>query len=149
MTEKHLHAEANFTEKMVKFARQLELYLAHFPSCHKYTLTQQIRQSFIDVYCYAVEAQNRHHKKTAITNLDVRHQQLRMLVYLANELELFDCRGGKKDESGKGKSEGEHRYAVLSKDIDELGRMIGGWKGVIEERTKNHAGRDLAEADGA
>ena len=58
--------------KLVLFAVQLEGYLAHFPNCHKYTLTQAIRQAFVDVYNLVTEAQKRYHKKTALTQLDVR-----------------------------------------------------------------------------
>lgn len=45
-----IHAEAGLHRKLVLFAVQLEGYLAHFPNCHKYTLTQGIRQAFVDVY---------------------------------------------------------------------------------------------------
>ena len=34
-----IHAEAGMHRKLVLFAAQLEGYLAHFPNCHKYTLT--------------------------------------------------------------------------------------------------------------
>jgi len=34
-----IHAEASLHRKLVLFAVQLEGYLAHFPNCHKYTLT--------------------------------------------------------------------------------------------------------------
>lgn len=45
--------------KLVLFAQQLEGYLPHFPSCHKYTLTQGIRQAYLDVYNLTTEAQKR------------------------------------------------------------------------------------------
>jgi len=109
--------------KLVLFAVQLEGYLAHFPNCHKYTLTQGIRQAYLDVYNLTTEAQKRYHKKTTLTQLDVRHEQLRMLVHLANELGLFDYSGGRRDAAAPG----THRFVVLLRMVDELGRMIGGW----------------------
>lgn len=39
-TPKTIHAEASLHRKLVLFGVQLEGYLAHFPNCHKYTLTQ-------------------------------------------------------------------------------------------------------------
>lgn len=120
---KSLHAEASLHRKLVLFAVQLEGYLAHFPNCHKYTLTQALRQAFIDVYNLTTEAQKRYHKKTTLTQLDVRHEQLRMLVHLAHELGLFGCTGGKKDAQAPA----DHRFLVLMRMVDELGRMIGGW----------------------
>jgi len=118
-----VHAEASLHRKLVLFAVQLEGYLAHFPNCHKFTLTQGIRQAYLDVYNLTTEAQKRYHKKTTLTQLDVRHEQLRMLVHLANELGLFDYSGGRRDAAAPG----THRFVVLLRMVDELGRMIGGW----------------------
>ena len=109
--------------KLVLFAAQLEGYLAHFPNCHKYTLTQGIRQAFLDVYNLVTEAQKRYHKKTTLTQLDVRHEQLRMMIHLANELGLFGYSAGRKDAQDPG----SHRFLTILKMVDELGRMIGGW----------------------
>jgi hypothetical protein len=118
-----IHSEAGMHRKLVLFAVQLEGYLCHFPNCHKYTLTQSIRQAFIDVYNLVTEAQKRYHKKTTLTQLDIRHEQLRMLINLAHELGLFNFSSGRKDDSAPG----EHRHLVISRLTDELGRMIGGW----------------------
>ena len=85
-----IHAEAGLHRKLVLFASQLETYLAHFPNCHKFALTQQIRLAFIDVFNLVTEAQKRYHKKTTLTQLDIRHEQLRMLINLAHELNLFN-----------------------------------------------------------
>ena len=118
-----IHAQAGLQRKLVLFASQLEGYLRHFPNCHKYTLTQSIRQAFLDVYNLVVEAQKRHHKKTALIALDVRHEQLRMMINLAHEMGLFAHTGGKSTE----KDIGTHRFLTLSRLVDEIGRMIGGW----------------------
>ena len=118
-----MHAEASLHRKLVLFAVQLEGYLAHFPNCHKYTLTQAIRQAFVDVYNLVTECQKRYHKKSSLTQLDVRHEQLRMLINLAHELGLFDYSAGRKDIE----TPGAHRHLVLGRMVDELGRMIGGW----------------------
>ena len=122
-TKPSIHAEASLHRKLVMFAVQLEGYLRHFPNCHKYGLTHQIRQAFLDVYNLTTEAQKRYHRKTTLTQLDVRHEQLRMMVVLAHELRLFDFSGGRMDAQAPG----EHRYLALSRSVDELGRMIGGW----------------------
>lgn len=122
-TGSRIHAEATLHRKLVLFAVQLEGYLRHFPNCHKYTLTQQIRQAYLDVYNLATECQKRHYRRTALAQLDIRHEQLRMMICLAHELRLFDFSAGRTDSS----SPGLHRYLTLSKLVDELGRMIGGW----------------------
>lgn len=118
-----MHAEASIHRKLILFAAQMEGYLAHFPNCHKYTLTRGLRQAYLDVYNLTTEAQKRYHKKTTLIQLDVRHEQLRMMIHLAHELGLFGYSAGRKDAENPG----EHRFLVMLRMIDELGRMIGGW----------------------
>jgi hypothetical protein len=118
-----IHAQAGLHRKLVLFGAQLELYLAHFPSHHKYVMAQQLRQAYLDVYNLVTEAQKRYHKRTTLSQLDVRHEQLRMLLLLAHELGLFNFSKGKQDA----KQPGEHRALVMLRLVDELGRMIGGW----------------------
>lgn len=123
MQKTSIHSEASLHRKLVLFAVQLEGYLAHFPNCHKYTLTQGIRQAYLDVYNLVTEAQKRYHKKTSLTQLDVRHEQLRMMLHLANEMGLFGYSAGKKDAQAPA----DRRFLGILKMVDELGRMIGGW----------------------
>lgn len=121
-----IHSEAKLDRKFVDFARQMNLYLNHFPKHEKYGLSLQIRNAAYDVYGYVVESQKRYHKKTSLTNLDIRHEQLRMLVRLAFELGYFEFDNG---ERGGDRLDqlAVKRYTALSSMIDELGRMIGGW----------------------
>ena len=121
--QKSIHAEASMHRKLVLFAVQLEGYLAHFPHCHKYALTNGIRLAYLDVYNLVTEAQKRYHKKTTLTQLDVRHEQLRMMIHLAHELGVFGFSAGKRDVQAPG----DHRFLTILKMVDELGRMIGGW----------------------
>lgn len=119
-----LHSEAKLTRKFTEFARLLNTYLNHFPKHEKYGLALQIRNAAYDVFGLMVEGQKRFHKKTTLSNLDVRHEQLRMLLGLAHELGYFGFRNGKLEE---GEAPGVKRYLAISKLVDELGRMIGGW----------------------
>lgn len=145
-TPPSMHAEAALNRRLVLFARQLEVYVAHFPNCHKYALTQTIRQTFIEVYCLTVEAQKRYHKKTALSQLDVKHEQLRMLINLASEMGLFAHKKGK----GNDVEAGQHRFLTLSRQWDEIGRMIGGWIGKeIRGNAVESGGREPASAVGA
>jgi hypothetical protein len=124
-TPSSMHSEAALNRRLVLFAGQLETYIAHVPNCHKYALTQTIRQTFVDVYCLTVEAQKRYHKKTSLGQLDVKHEQLRMLINLAQELGLFAQQRGQSADIAKG----QHRHLTLTRQWDEIGRMIGGWIG--------------------
>ena len=121
-----LHDEAHLDQKFMEFAKLMNVHLNHFPKHEKYGLALEIRRAAYDVYGYIVEAQKRYQKKTSLTNLDIRHEQLRMLVRLAHTLGYFEFKDGKKSEKSPA-ALGEHRYLALSRLVDELGRMIGGW----------------------
>jgi len=121
-----LHDEAKLDRKFTEFAKLLVVYLNHFPKHEKYGLALEIRRAAWDVYGYIVEAQKRYHKKTALANLDCRHEQLRMFVRLAHALGYFEFKEGARIERAPDTT-GEHRYLAISRLVDELGRMIGGW----------------------
>ena len=123
------HAELNC--KFIETAKLMNIYLNHFPKFEKYALAQQIRLCMYEVYAMIVEGQKRYHKKTTLTNLDIRHEQWRMLVNLANSMGYFKFKEGKEAEQGSEKM-AAHRFLAVSKLIDELGRMIGGW--IVFER---------------
>ena len=101
----------------------LNIYLNHFPRYEKYALSNNIRETAYEIYDLITEAQKRYFKKTTMTSLDVAHQKLRMQVYLAFELGYFSYKNGKTDI----KISSEKRYMAISKMIDEIGRLIGGW----------------------
>lgn len=123
-----IHSEAELNCKFCEFAKQMNIYLNHFPKHEKHGLAQYIRQAAYDVYGMIIEGQKRYHKKTTLTQLDVRHEQLRMYVSLAHELGYFCYRDNRLIiDSQLPNGLATHRFLVLSRMIDELGRMIGGW----------------------
>ncbi|MDD2664383.1 MAG: four helix bundle protein [Dechloromonas sp.] len=129
----NLHAEASLNRKFVEMAQLMNVYLNHFPRHEKYALSQQIRTAAYDVYSLIVEAQKRYHKKTTLTQLDIRHEQLRMLINLAFELGYFAFKDGTPSEEKPAKL-ARHRHLAISRLVDELGRMIGGW--LVSERQR-------------
>jgi len=133
-----LHDEAKLDQKFMEFAKLMNIHLNHFPKHEKYGLALEIRRAAYDVYGFIVEAQKRYHKKTALSNLDTRHEQLRMLVRLAYTLGYFEFKEEKKAEKSPA-AMGEHRYLALSRLVDELGRMIGGWILVDHKLAKREA----------
>jgi len=120
----NVNYEATLDHKYIEFAKLLNCYLNHFPKFEKYALTQEIRKTSYEMYCLMIEAQKRYHKKTTLSNLNIKHEQLRMLVRLAYSLEYFKYNDGSKTNT---EDKATHRYFALSRMIDEIGRMIGGW----------------------
>ncbi len=125
------HSEAELNQKFIETAKLMNIYLNHFPRFEKYALSQQIRQCMYEVYALMVEGQKRYHKKTTLSNLDIRHEQWRMLVNLANSLGYFEFKDGKEADKSPEKM-AAHRFLAISRLIDELGRMVGGW--IVFER---------------
>ena len=121
-----LHSEARLDHKMMLLIKQLNLYLNHFPKHEKYGLCQQIRNAAYDVYGLIVEAQKRYHKKTTLSSLDIRHEQLRMFVRVAFELGYFSFRNQEISDSNPDDL-AERRFHTLGVMIDEIGRMLNGW----------------------
>ncbi|MGA6100932.1 four helix bundle protein [Psychrobacter pocilloporae] len=117
-------SESNLDKKFIQTMRLLNVYLNHFPSHEKHGLALKIRQTAYDMYDFIVEAQKRYHKKTTLTNLDIKHEQLRMQVRLAFELSYF---GHPKTEKTSIQKLNAKRYLVISASIDEIGKIIGGW----------------------
>ena len=125
-------SESNLDKKFIQTMKLLNIYLNHFPSHEKHGLALKIRQTAYEMYDYIVEAQKRYHKKTTLTNLDIKHEQLRMQVRLAFELSYF---GHPKTEKASMQKLNAKRYLSISVNIDEIGKIIGGWIKSIKSTT--------------
>jgi four helix bundle protein len=124
--------EPGLNRKFMETIKLLNIYLNHFPKAEKYALSNRIRNTAYEIYDYISEGQKRYFKKTTLTNLDIAHEKLRMQIYLAMELGYFRFKDGKTVEKSPGHQE-RIRHAAISKLIDEMGKMIGGWIKKIKE----------------
>ena len=118
-----VHSEAVLNRKFIQMMKLLNIYLNHFPRYEKYALSNTIRNTAYGIYDLITECQKRYYKKTSLTELDVKHQKLRMQVYLANELNYFSFKDGKQSSS----VDASKRFLALSSLIDEIGKIIGAW----------------------
>lgn len=84
-----VHSEAIMNQKFFEMIKLLKIYLNHFPKDEKFALCLSIRNTAYEVFDLITESQKRYYKKTSLTNLDIKHEQLRMKIYLANELGYF------------------------------------------------------------
>jgi len=113
----------------MEMIKLLNIYLNHFPKHEKFALANVIRNTAYELYNLVTECQKRYYKKTSLTELDITHEKLRMQVYLANELGYFNFKDGKEmhhDNAPK-------RFMSITRLIDEMGRMIGGWINKLKE----------------
>lgn len=56
-------------------------------------------------------AAKKYYKKTDLRDLDIEHEMLRQNILISYECKYID----------------ERRFAFVSKNIDEIGRLIGDW----------------------
>jgi hypothetical protein len=150
-----LHDEATLNVKFVDFARQMNLYLNHFPQYERHALCQRIRDNAYKMYEFIIEAQKSYQKKTSLNNVDKKHEQVRMLINVGFELGYFEFTDGSKSDEEKDRTKvAAHRYLVISRMVDEMGRMINGWRKKEIEKAKARAALEaekakaLAESDG-
>ncbi len=118
------HPEASLGMKIIELIKLININLNHFPKHEKYGLCQKIRQAAYDVFEMSVECQKRYHKKTTLSTLDIRHEQLRMLLRVAFEMEYFSYHHNRYTRSDQ---ETMRRYLAVSALVNEVGAMIGGW----------------------
>ena len=119
----------------MEFIKLLNIYLNHFPKHEKFALANRIRNNAYEMYDLISEAQKRYHKKTSLTRLDIAHEQLRMQLYLANELGYFRFKNGKEDSKDPLLLE-QQRFTSIGRLNDELGKIIGGWIKKIKEENR-------------
>ena len=82
-----------------------------FPKHEKYLMANKVRELGYEIFEAAITVNKRFHKKTTMSDLNVKHEVLRQFVNLAFELKYIDAQ--------------KHRVSQLK--IDEVGKLIGTW----------------------
>lgn len=102
----YLHWEQTLPELLNKTAK--------FPKSARFTFANRIDNLALDVIEDLVEARyaSRARQNEVLSRLDLRLARLRVLLRLACTQRLLDKAG----------------YEGISRRIDELGRMVGGWR---------------------
>lgn len=119
-------AQAKMMYRAREMIKLLNVYLNHFPKHEKYGLAQEMRRTAYEIYGLIVESGKRYHKKTSLTSLDIKHEQLRMFIHLAFELGYFEFKDGKRNSQNP-ENQAQHRLEAINAQVNELGAMIGGW----------------------
>lgn len=85
--------------------------LRNFPKSEKHVLSAEIRQCMFRLLRLVIVVNRRYHKKTTMQDLDAELDLLRSLVRLSMELAYLPFR----------------QYEIWSRQLAEIGRMVGGW----------------------
>ena len=121
-----IHSQAQLDRKYIEMLKLLNIYLNHFPKHEKFALCNRIRNTAYGLYDLITETQKRYHKKTTLTSMDIMHEQIRMQIRLAYELDYFQFKNGKEAQHFP-QQQAIHRLSAIESLINEIGKMIGGW----------------------
>lgn len=96
-------------------------YLVHFPKQNRYTLGSKIDDVFLVAieFCFLASYANKETKIIHLERCISRVDLLKLLLQLAWEIRALDNK----------------KYVLLSEQLQEAGRMLGGWRKGLE--TKN------------
>lgn len=110
-------------QKAYDLNRWLLPHLAKLPRAYKFTLGDRLQVTALDLCLALVEAGHASAKARPLYRADRLLDQLRLLLRLAHDLGLVPIQ----------------RYEHAAGRVDELGRMIGGWKRATAKRRDDAA----------
>lgn len=97
--------------KMEELDTYSQIALQQYPRIERYALCADVRKSLASIERLTIIAWKRYHKKTTLQDLDVEIEVLRMWLRKSLRLKYIT----------------PHRYETWSRQVNEIGRMVGGW----------------------
>jgi hypothetical protein len=91
--------------------------LGKFPRDQKFVLGDRIEVKLLEILELCVRAYYTRDKRAHLVEANMTLEVVRRLVRLAHALRLFST----------------HTYGVISGQVDEVGRMVGGWLRSVDE----------------
>lgn len=103
-------------------------YLIHFPKANRFTLGSKIDDIFLHAieYCFLASYSAHAEKIVLVDRCIARVDLLKLLLQLAWEMEALDTK----------------KYVHLSEHLAEVGRMLGGWRKQLQNKTPASGGRE-------
>lgn len=101
-------------KKIYELYRNFYLYSKLFPKKDKYTLGNRCEMYIIETLeaLLAAGSAPRIEKRPLIRKANVKFDALKVFIRLANDVKMID----------------DKKYLALQKQIQEIGRMLGGWQ---------------------
>lgn len=93
--------------------------LEQFPKSERFLLAADIRSSMYELLRYSIILEKRYYKKNTIEEMDIELDKLRHMVRMAADKRLYPNRAPCLHF---------RKYEYWAKLLDEIGKMIGGYK---------------------
>lgn len=105
-----------------------QIYLTHFPKANRFTIGAKIDSLFLEAIEYAFLASYNHsEEKVILINKSIsKVDLLKLLLMLSWEIKALDNR----------------KYIHLSENFSEIGKMLGGWKKQLLNKTLESESRE-------
>ena len=108
--------EIEIIPKIYDFTLYFSKKYTKYPKKYKYTLGERINKHQFDLLEYIIEAKYTTKKKKVLYSANLSLEKLRFMIRISKDLECITTK----------------EYEFISKQINEIGIMIGGWlKGVV------------------
>ena len=89
-----------------------------YPKSEKLGLVADYKENLYEFIFLIVSARKKYYKKTTLQDADVRLEMLRMFNDLSYDLHYIDIM----------------RYELIAKQLNEIGRLLGGWIKKVKEK---------------
>ncbi len=98
-------------EKAYQFMLWLIPTVEKFPKRQKFLLGDRIQGTALDMLEGLIDATYSRNRKSVLSNVNLKLERLRFLFRLSKDLKYLDAR----------------RYEHAARDLDDIGRQVGGW----------------------
>jgi hypothetical protein len=98
-------------EKCIDCFKYLHNALNYFPKSEKFVLAADIRNEFFEMLSLFLTANKSRDKKKYLFEADIKLDLLRFKIRIAKDLKLLNLK----------------QYEILSRQLTEIGKMLGGW----------------------
>jgi hypothetical protein len=99
------------------------IYSKNFPSREKFTSVTAVSNKILEMLDLYTKYNKQYHNKTTLSNLDIAHEQLKVLLDMLSDMGFFSYDNGKPTGND---SIGFSRYKNIMVYVNEIGSIIGG-----------------------
>lgn len=105
-------------QKIRDLLQYLYTSFVKYPKSEKLGLVADYKENLYEFIFLIVSARKKYYKKTTLQDADVRLEMLRMFNDLSYDLHYIDIK----------------RYELIAKQLNEIGRLLGGWIKKVKEK---------------
>ena len=92
--------------------------IVYYPKKYKYNLGERITDLFLDIVEKIIEAKYGSKKYYFLRQTNINLEKLRIMVRLSKDLQCISIQ----------------EYEYMSKEINDIGKMVGGWEKYSKEK---------------